>query len=157
MEIQCEPNHTNQQNDDVSICVVPHLFQPPLDILVSQVFGDVVDKESSHCPAIVPGHDHKIVPGHDHKIVPGHDHKIVPGHDHHHEEETLTQRGDRPVTLLSGSVPDLGLNSLAVILDRLCRTRNMGRFYSPHSSSRAVFHTCSHMFSVPKRNIQQKF
>ena len=37
--------------------MVPELPEPPLDVLVCEVLGDVVDEESAHSPPVVGGGD----------------------------------------------------------------------------------------------------
>ena len=46
-----------QHDDDVGVGVVPELPEPPLHVLVSEVFGDVIDEESPHSPPVVGGGD----------------------------------------------------------------------------------------------------
>jgi len=48
---------TNQHDDDVGVGVVPELPKPPLDVLVCEVLGDVVDEERAHGPPVVGGGD----------------------------------------------------------------------------------------------------
>jgi len=44
---------SNQHDDDIRISMVPQLLEPPCDILVSLVFADIVDKQSSHGTSVV--------------------------------------------------------------------------------------------------------
>jgi hypothetical protein len=44
---------SHQHDDDVRICVVPQLLQPPCHILVRLVFADIVDEQSSHRSSVV--------------------------------------------------------------------------------------------------------
>ena len=46
-----------QHDDDVGVGVVPELPEPPLDVLVCEVLGDVVDEERAHGPPVVGGGD----------------------------------------------------------------------------------------------------
>ena len=46
-----------QHDDDVGVGVVPELPEPPLDVLVCEVLGDVVDEEGAHSPPVVGGGD----------------------------------------------------------------------------------------------------
>ena len=43
----------NEHYDDVGVCVVPQLPQPPFHVLVSQMLGDVVDEKGSNSTAVV--------------------------------------------------------------------------------------------------------
>ena len=43
----------HKHDDDVRICVVPKLFQPPGDIHVGCMLGDVVNEESTDRTAVV--------------------------------------------------------------------------------------------------------
>ena len=43
----------DEHDDDVGVCVVTELPQPPLNILVGQMFSDIVDKKGTNCPAVV--------------------------------------------------------------------------------------------------------
>lgn len=44
----------DKHDDDVCVGVIPQLFQPALDVLVSQMLGNIVDQKSSNCTTIVP-------------------------------------------------------------------------------------------------------
>ena len=44
---------SNQHDDDVAVCVIPKLFQPPRDVLECLVLADVVDEQSSNGAAVV--------------------------------------------------------------------------------------------------------
>jgi hypothetical protein len=44
---------SHQHDDDVRICVIPQLLQPPRHILVCLVLADIVDEQSSHCSSVV--------------------------------------------------------------------------------------------------------
>ena len=79
--------------------MVPQLPQPPLDVLVGEMLGDVIDQEGAHCPAVVPAQGGQ---------EGGHGEREGGGED--------SRRGDGSVALLAGGVPDLGLDSLPVHL-----------------------------------------
>ena len=61
--------------------MIPEFSEPSLDILVSEMLGNVVDQESSHSSSVV-------------------------------------RTGNSSVPLLACSVPDLGLDSLSINLDK---------------------------------------
>jgi hypothetical protein len=44
---------SDEHDDDVRVCVVLELPQPPLHVLVGEVLGDVVHQERAHGPAVV--------------------------------------------------------------------------------------------------------
>ena len=44
---------TNQHDDNVCVGMVPQLSQPPLDVLVGEVFRDVVHQQGTHSTAII--------------------------------------------------------------------------------------------------------
>lgn len=44
---------SHQHNDDVAICMIPQLFQPPCHVLECLVLADVVDQQSTHGTTVV--------------------------------------------------------------------------------------------------------
>lgn len=48
---------TDEHDDNVRIGVITQLLQPPRHILICLVLADVVDKQRSHCAAVVGGGD----------------------------------------------------------------------------------------------------
>lgn len=44
---------TDEHNDDVRICVVTQLLEPPCDVDIRRVLGDVVHQQCSYCTAVV--------------------------------------------------------------------------------------------------------
>lgn len=44
---------TDQHDDNVTVCVVPKLLQPPRDVFVGLMFTDVVNKESANSTTVV--------------------------------------------------------------------------------------------------------
>ena len=90
----------HQHYDDVGICVVPQLPQPPLDVLIGEVLGDVVHQEGAHCAAVVPAQGVRRE-------------EMA---DWGEEGEEDSRRGDGSVALLAGGVPDLSFDRLPVHL-----------------------------------------
>lgn len=43
-----------EHDDNVRVCMVAQFFEPSCDVYVGSVFGNIVDKESADCAAIVP-------------------------------------------------------------------------------------------------------
>ena len=50
----------DEHDDDVRVCVVPELLQPPRDVRVRLVFRDVVHEQRAHRAAVVGGRDRAI-------------------------------------------------------------------------------------------------
>lgn len=48
---------SNQHDDDVRVCMVPQLLQPPSDVLVRLVLADVVDEQRTDGASVVCGGD----------------------------------------------------------------------------------------------------
>lgn len=44
---------SNQHNDNISISVIPQLFQPSLHILICLMLADIINKQSTYCSTIV--------------------------------------------------------------------------------------------------------
>lgn len=44
---------SHQHDDNVRVCMVPQLLQPPRNILVGLVLANIVNQQSSHCSSIV--------------------------------------------------------------------------------------------------------
>ena len=44
---------SHQHDDDVGVCVVAELPQPPLNVLVRQVLGNVVHKQSTNGSPVI--------------------------------------------------------------------------------------------------------
>lgn len=49
----------HKHDDDVVVCMVPQLFQPPFHILIGQVFGNIINQEGPNCSSIVTDGDRK--------------------------------------------------------------------------------------------------
>ena len=43
----------HEHNDDVRVRVVPKLLQPPRDVDVRRMLGDIVNQECAHCATVV--------------------------------------------------------------------------------------------------------
>ena len=52
---------SHQHDDDVGVCVVAELPQPPLNVLVRQVLGNVVHKQSTNGSPVIPKTQKEIV------------------------------------------------------------------------------------------------
>ena len=102
---------SNQHDDDVVVSVVPQLLQPALNVLIRQVFGDVVNQKSPHCSPVIPGDSIKPDEYINSVGFPQSKHLFT------HNKQTNSRWGDGSVAFLSSCVPDLSLYRLAVHLD----------------------------------------
>jgi hypothetical protein len=50
----------HQHNDNVTVCMVPQLLQPPIHILIRRYLADIVDQQRTHGSAVVCGGDGAI-------------------------------------------------------------------------------------------------
>ncbi len=48
---------TDEHDDNVWVRVVPELPEPPVEVLVGELLGDVIDEEGPHRAAVVGGGD----------------------------------------------------------------------------------------------------
>lgn len=44
---------SNEHNDDIRVCVITQLLEPPGDVHVGGVLGDIVHEECADCSAVV--------------------------------------------------------------------------------------------------------